>query len=241
MSGMVCVLAASRPGYAGLVSELGADTGAVFHLIEEPAEFTRDHLERLNPRYVFLPHWSHIVPAEIHRNFECVVFHMTDLPFGRGGTPLQNLIVRGFTETRLTAFRCVEELDSGPVYLKRPLALDGTAEQIYARGARLVGEMIREIIATGPEPRPQEGEVVVFKRRRPGQSDLSGLTDPRRIYDHIRMLDAEGYPHAFLETDRLRLEFTGAELRGGEVTARVRIVPRETAPGDMPENQGETP
>ncbi len=26
--------------------------------------------------------------------FECVCFHMTDVPYGRGGSPLQNLIIR---------------------------------------------------------------------------------------------------------------------------------------------------
>ena len=31
---------------------------------------------------------------EIHENYKCIIFHMTDLPFGRGGSPLQNLISR---------------------------------------------------------------------------------------------------------------------------------------------------
>ena len=42
---------------------------------------------------------------------------MTDLPFGRGGSPLQNLIVRGYKETMLSAIKCVGEVDAGPIYI----------------------------------------------------------------------------------------------------------------------------
>ena len=220
------VLAASRKGYAGLVPTLEAATGDRFTLIENPDDFSAEALANIAPRYVFLPHWSHIIPAEIHERFECVVFHMTDLPFGRGGSPLQNLISRGIYETRLSALRCVAELDAGPVYLKRPLSLHGNAEEIFQRGAALAAEMIVEIVRNAPQPQPQTGEVVRFARRRPQQSDLAGLSDLRRVYDHIRMLDAEGYPKAFLEIDGLRLEFSRAALLDGEIIADVRICER---------------
>ena len=47
------------------------------------------------PRYIFFLHWNWIVPETIFTKFECVCFHMTDLPYGRGGSPLQNLILEG--------------------------------------------------------------------------------------------------------------------------------------------------
>jgi methionyl-tRNA formyltransferase len=79
------VLAASRRGFGRLVPFLEGATGDRFTLIEDPADFTTSNLERLAPHCVFLPHWSHIIPAEINENFECIMFHMTDLPNGRGG------------------------------------------------------------------------------------------------------------------------------------------------------------
>ena len=60
--------------------------------------------------------------------------------------------------------------------------------------------MIVEIVIQDPEPIAQTGEPVFFKRREPQESDLSALSDLRKIYDLIRMLDAEGYPRAFVET-----------------------------------------
>lgn len=106
---------------------------------------------------------------------------MTDLPYGRGGSPLQNLIVRGLTATKLSALRVEVGLDTGPVYLKMDLSLSGTAEEIFVRVNKLVGKMIVEIIQNNLQPVPQEGDPVVFKRRKPEQSDMSGLENWRRF------------------------------------------------------------
>lgn len=188
---------------------------------------TREKLEALAPQYIFFPHWSWLIPDEIHRRFECVVFHMADLPYGRGGTPLQNLIVRGHKETMLSVLRCVTELDAGPIYLKRPLSLAGTAEDILLRASDLMQDMIVEIVRRPPEPKPQEGEPTVFQRRRPEDGNLKPLDRLEQIYDYIRMLDAEGYPQAFLETEHFRFEFSGANVDADAVQAKVRIIKRE--------------
>lgn len=85
-------------------------------------------------RYVFSLHWSEKVPENLISKNECVCFHMTDVPYGRGGSPLQNLIMRGQKETKLTALRMTSEFDAGPVYSKRPLSLEcGSAGEIYIR------------------------------------------------------------------------------------------------------------
>ena len=199
-----------------------------FACLRSPAELTAARLAELKPRYVFFPHWSWTIPAEIYENYECVVFHMTDLPFGRGGSPLQNLIVRGFTETRVSALRCGAGIDAGPVYLKAPLSLFGTAEEILTRAAEVMSAMMMTIIRTSPVPVPQTGEPTLFKRRRPEDSDIAGLDDLDKAYDYIRMLDGEGYPSAFVETDHLRFEFSGATPAPGEIRASVRIVRKAT-------------
>ena len=124
----------------------------------------------------------------------------------------------------LTALRCDEGMDTGPVYLKRPLTLDGTAEEILTRAAALMVEMIVTIVRTEPVPVPQRGDPTLFKRRRPEDGDMSGLDDLGKVYDYIRMLDGEGYPPAFIETDHFRFEFTRAVTNSAEVRADVRIV-----------------
>ncbi|WP_202947256.1 formyltransferase family protein [Zavarzinella formosa] len=193
-------------------------------LITEPRELTVEYLDSLRPRYVFFPHWSHKIPPEIIRRFECVCFHQTDLPYGRGGSPMQNLIERGHEHTMLTALRMTEEFDAGPVYLKRPMSLHGLGEEIFLRVARTVTTMIAEIIANHPEPVPQSGEATVFKRRTPAQSQIPPETiSLEKLFDHLRMLDVAGYPPAFLEYGNIRLEFSRPALRTGRIEADVKI------------------
>lgn len=179
--------------------------------------------ERCNPRYIFFPHWSSIVPQAILDAHECVCFHMTDVPYGRGGSPLQNLIARRHKETALTALRMTEILDAGPVYLKRPLSLEGSAEEIFRRASELSLQMMAEIVDHEPEPVPQKGEATVFARRKPNQSELPEDPSPEALYDHIRMLDAPGYPRAFLRHGSWMARFAEARLADNAIEARVRF------------------
>ena len=195
-----------------------------FYLISQKEDFTVERIGSISPVKIFIPHWSYIIPSAIFERYECIVFHMTDLPYGRGGTPLQNLIVRGLTATKLSALRVEVGLDTGPVYLKMDLSLSGTAEEIFVRVNKLVGKMIVEIIQNNLQPVPQEGDPVVFKRRKPEQSDMSGLEKLEEIFDYIRMLDADGYPHAYIEKGEFRYEFTRASIKAdGSIVADVKI------------------
>jgi methionyl-tRNA formyltransferase len=186
-------------------------------------ELLPERLRQLQPQFVFFPHWSWRIPEETYLGFECVIFHMTDLPYGRGGSPLQNLIVRGHRETMLSALKCVRELDAGPIFLKRPLPLTGTAEEIFQRAALLMEEMLVEIVRRKPVPEPQQGEPVAFVRRVAADGNIALAKTTEQIYDFIRMLDADGYPPSFLDIGDLHLEFTAARLEADAVEARVRI------------------
>lgn len=212
----------NRDAFQRHVSDLAGD----WHLIAERDALTAAVVDDMSPRYVFFPHWSWLVPDEILGASECVCFHMTDLPYGRGGSPLQNLIVRGVEDTVITALRMTGDLDAGPIYLKRPLALHGSAQEIYERASDVIFEMIAEIVAQEPAPLSQEGPVTEFTRRTPEQSQMPDSADPKLIYDHIRMLDAEGYPHAFCDVGPNRLIFSQARLEAGHLTARVAISQR---------------
>ena len=137
---------------------------------------------------------------------------------------MQNLIVRGHRHTRLTALRMVEELDAGPVYLKEDLAIDsGSAEEIYLRASNTAAEMIKRIITEKMEPVPQRGEVTVFKRRQPEESEIPDLESLEQLHDFIRMLDAEGYPSAFIRSKGFRFEFSKAAPCNGQIRADVTI------------------
>lgn len=203
-----------------------ADLPGSWHLITRQQQLTAELLEQLQPDYIFFPHRNWKVPADITSRYFCVCFHMTNLPFGRGGSPLQNLILRGFSSTQLTALQMTEQLDAGSIFSKVPLSLAGTATEIFQRAAPLVYQLIAQIISQRLTPQPQQGEAEYFSRRTPAQSQLPENLNVADLYNFIRMLDGEGYPPAFVEHAGWRLEFTEAatDIDGG-LTAKVRFKP----------------
>lgn len=181
-------------------------------------------LERIRPDYIFFPHWSYIIPEEIYYKFNCIIFHMTDLPYGRGGSPLQNLIASGKEETVISAVKAVEKLDAGPVYMKHPLCLHGNAEEIFIRAGKIIFEkMIPAIIEGEIEPKEQTGEIFVFKRRKPEDGEIKESMNLEEAYDYIRMLDAEGYPKSYITYGKLKLSFSRASRKNGKILADVEI------------------
>lgn len=203
---------------------IAANPGLKIGLITNKNELTFNRIKEFNPRYIFFPHWSWLIPREVYDNFECVVFHMTDLPFGRGGSPLQNLIERSIYQTKISAIRVVEGLDAGPVYLKLDLDLEGSAHQIFEETAKIIFEdMIPHMIENEPVPVAQKGKIVTFNRRTPEQSNIANLTSVTKVYDYIRMLDAASYPFAFVETPTLKIEFFNAKLENGHVSVQAKV------------------
>ena len=201
------------------------DNSSKWFLINNKNDFTEDNIKTINPDKIFIPHWSYYIPEEIYLNYECIVFHETDLPFGRGGSPIQNLIERGYSATKISAIRVNKEFDAGDIYLKEDLCLYGTAEEIFIRANKIIKEMILEIINKNIKPYPQKGEATVFKRRKPSDGNIESLENIEKLYDYIRMLDADGYPKAFIETKDFRFEFTRASLKAQqEIIADVRII-----------------
>lgn len=221
------VVAGCKPWNRRVYDETIRQYPGVWHYVASPEELSLERLQQLRPRFIFFLHWSWKISEDLLNRFECVCFHMTDVPYGRGGSPLQNLIVRGHRDTRLTALRMCADFDAGPVYLKEPLSLEGSAEEIYLRATRLSATMIRKIIADAIIPVPQSGEVTIFRRRKPAESEIPELRSLEQFYDYIRMLDAEGYPKAFLRYRGFRLEFSRASLHDGRLVAEVQITAEE--------------
>jgi len=221
------VLAGSRPWSRQVYEAVRARVPADWRFVQRPEELAGITAQTPAPRYVFFVHWSWRVAGEILRAAECVCFHMTDVPYGRGGSPLQNLIARGHRATTLTALRMEEPLDAGPVYLKEPLSLEGLAEEIYLRAGRLCADMIARIVKEEIVPTPQSGEPTVFPRRTPADSAIPARPDLLALFDFLRMLDADGYPRAFLVHEGFVYRFSRPALYDGRIMADVTITPAD--------------
>lgn len=221
---MIYILLTEKKWHISLFESLKNKNSDEWFLIDNKKAFNFDNLKQINPNKIFIPHWSHLIPSNIYENFECIVFHMTDLPYGRGGSPLQNLIIREIKETKISALKVEKGIDTGDVYLKKQLLLYGTAQEIFIRSTNIIFEMIQEITKEKIKPIPQSGKVVEFKRRKSFEGNILQLESIEKIYDYIRMLDADGYPNAFLEIENFKLEFSRATIKNNKtIFADVRI------------------
>lgn len=227
---MRIVIATAKSWNIRNAEKLKAQYAAIHEIsiITEKEGLNSEILEQFQPDYIFFPHWSYMISADIYEKYNCVVFHMTDLPFGRGGSPLQNLIVRGYKETKISAIKVKKEVDAGPIYMKESVSLEGSATEIFERVSKIIFEkMIPYFLANQMEPLEQQGEPTFFKRRTPKESEIRQDMELSEIYDYIRMLDAEGYPNAYLNFGRYRLSFRNAKLEEGRLLADVTIMEAE--------------
>ncbi|MDW8302241.1 MAG: formyltransferase family protein [Bacteroidia bacterium] len=198
------------------------------HIITDKESLTLETLRKIDPEYVFLPHWSWLIPKEIFQSYECIGFHIGDLPKGRGGSPLQNHIINKTYNTNITAFRIDEGIDAGDIYLKEDLYIGvGTAEEIFIRVSEIIFfKMIPYVIQNKPNPYKQVGEATIYRRRKPEDSNLAcaNLESLSDFYDFIRMLNAEGYPKAFLRLNNFKIVFSEPVLKHGKLVGRFEIL-----------------
>ena len=99
-----------------------------------------------------------------------------------GKSPLQNLILLGLKKTKISALKVNKFVDSGDIYLKKELSLNGKAQQIYKRANDIIFKMILEIVKENPLPKKQQGEPTFFKRRKPYMSNIKNLNNDYKNY-----------------------------------------------------------
>ena len=194
-----------------------------WEFITSTQELTPERISEIQPEKIFFMHWNQKIPREIFGEWECILFHTAPLPIGRGGTPIQNLIERGYTRTPLNALRVTGELDAGPVYGSREIELQGSLAEIFARIRVAAAELVEFIIRENPIPFEQQGEPLVFTRRPPESSEIDGEESLEELYDKIRMVDYEGYPRAFFYLGKYKLTFSNATLSEESLSANVIV------------------
>ena len=197
--------------------------------IRNKEELSLDVLKNFQPDLVFFPHWNWIVEKEIFNRFTCVVFHTAPLPYGRGGSPIQNLIKRGHTSSPVCALSMSDEIDSGPIYDQLDISLEGNLSEIFKRLNKAINLLIDRLIEDLPEPKEQDGEIKVFKRLSHKDNEISIDASFEEFYNKIRMLDDDSYPNAYLKLENTIIEFSKINKVSNEIFCKVRIAQKETA------------
>jgi|TARA_B100001964_G_scaffold245368_1_gene331898 methionyl-tRNA formyltransferase len=167
-------------------------------------------IKKMSPKIIFFIHWSKMISPDIYNKFLCIQFHSSDLPKFRGGSPIQNQILRGIKKTKISAFKLNSNLDSGSICIKKNLNLNGSASKIYVSMEKKSVQMIKQIICMKKiNFKPQKGKPSIFKRLQKKDSEIkkNKIKSINDFYNIIRMLDAKGYPSANIKFKKFKINF----------------------------------
>ena len=176
-------------------------------LLDNPKKLKLNYIKKINPKLIFFPDWSWIIPNEIVQKYKCICFHESNLPKFRGGSPIQNQIIRGIKNTKTSSFIMNEKLDAGDILLQKDLSLEGSLDDIFSRMISNDYFLINKIINGKFKKQKQTGKITTYKRRKPKESELISLDFSKKyLYDFIRML-ADPYPNAFIKIGKKKIIF----------------------------------
>lgn len=140
-------------------------------------------------------------PEILARNRRNLVVHASDLPKGRGFSPLTWMILEGAQKIPVCLIECSEPVDSGDIIYKDWITFEGhelIGEMQTALGAITVDLCMRFMSEPRPpKGRPQVGEPTFFSRRRPKDSELDPEKTIAAQFNHLRTVDNEAYPAFF--------------------------------------------
>ena len=132
------------------------------------------------------------------------MLHPSPLPKYRGGSPIQNQIIRGELDSAVSIFLMDDGIDTGPIAKQAYLSLKGSIEEIFSRIELIGYELTKEILSDGVQFVVQKHEqATLFNRRKPHESEitLDELQSKSAEYleNKIRMLQGP-YPKPYITT-----------------------------------------
>jgi UDP-2,4-diacetamido-2,4,6-trideoxy-beta-L-altropyranose hydrolase len=140
----------------------------------------------------------------LHANKSNLVVHESDLPQGRGWSPLSWQILEGKNSIAVTLMEASPKVDAGRIYFQNRIEFVGTelVGELRAAQAAATIELCRKFVANYPgvlqQGREQTGESTYYKRRRPDDSRVDVEKSIAEQFNLLRVVDNERYP-AFFE------------------------------------------
>jgi methionyl-tRNA formyltransferase len=157
---------------------------------------------RDNNDVLFMLSCVNIVEKEIlNKSKNNIVIHASDLPKGKGFSPLQWQVEEGASSITLTLFEAVDEVDAGPYYLKDSFTLDGTEllPEIREKMAILIKAMAIKYLKNynSLAPVEQKGEEYHYSRRSEVNDELDISLSIEDQINKFRVADNERFPLFF--------------------------------------------
>lgn len=177
-----------------LQKELQRKTHTVF--------FVTDKREIKKGDVCFILSCSKIIEEKyLKLNKNNIVIHASDLPEGKGFSPLQWQVLEGSNEIILTLFEAVKEIDAGPYYIKHKLFLENTdlLYEMREKMGNLIINMCIEYIDKGENLKPikQSGKESFYRKRKRKDDEIDINKTIKEQFNHFRIADNERFPLYF--------------------------------------------
>ncbi len=172
-----------------------------------------DRVRRLDPDVGVVVAYGRLLPSsllEIPR-LGFINVHASLLPRYRGASPVQAALLAGDLETGVVTMKVVEEVDAGPIYLRRFVEIGeredaGSLSQRLARiGADLLVETLAGLEGGSLAAMPQEGEPTFTRPIRREDARIDWTRPATDIDRRLRAYTPWPGAYTFLEKERVKI------------------------------------
>ncbi len=158
-----------------------------------------NHLDVKDNDIVFILGYTKILDKDfLASNKLNLVIHESDLPKGKGFSPIQWQILEGKSEIVFSLFEAKENIDSGDIYLQKVVKFSGYElfDEIRNIQAKETITLIDEFLNKYPNitSQKQVGAETIYHRRKNKDDMLDIDKSIREQFDHFRIANNDEYP-----------------------------------------------
>ena len=164
----------------------------VFHNLEHISSFD----------FVFVLGFTKILKRDfLSRNKMVMIIHESELPKGKGFSPIQWQILEGENEIKVCLINAAEKVDSGEILETEKLIFDGSElyDEIRESQARVSFKLIRKFLKKYPNNSKcsQIGNSTYYRKRTKKDSELNINDSIKDSFPKLRIGNNEEWPSFF--------------------------------------------
>ena len=139
--------------------------------------------------------------TQFSRNKYNLVVHESNLPKGKGWSPMTYQVLEGKNKIPITLFEADESFDGGNIYLKDFIKLDGTelVDEIREKQAKKSFDLIDKFLKENENliGEAQSGKQTTYRKRMPADNKLDVNKSIIDNFNILRVSDNNRYPAYF--------------------------------------------
>tara|TARA_B100000029_G_scaffold436822_1_gene451627 strand:- start:109 stop:765 length:657 start_codon:yes stop_codon:yes gene_type:complete len=162
-----------------------------------------DHKKIRNYEIVFILNYTKILNQTfLKKNKLNIVVHASNLPKGKGFSPMQWQILKNKNKIPICLFKATSKVDSGEIYEKNYIFLRGTElyDELRYKQAIATFKIIKKFLNKYPriKGKKQKGKSTFYKRRTPQDSRLNINLSLKKLFNHLRLANNTSWPSYFI-------------------------------------------